>query len=135
MNLDSLLYCWYYAIIVLYNALPSLLHLCLHAIYQIVLIINLLSYFDLLTMKELMNLNNLPCCCHCAIILFCNVFPDHLHLCLHVIYSTVLIVSFSTYLDLPIIKKPINLNYLAYCLAYCNYLVCCLAHCLAYYQA
>lgn len=58
----NLLFC-YYVIFLNY------FHQCLHAIYQTVLIKNLLKYLDLLIIKELINLNHLHYCYYYAIIL------------------------------------------------------------------
>lgn len=137
INLNSLLDYYYLAILLLYNALPGFLHLCLHLIYQTVLIISLLSYFDLKTIKKLMNLDCLPCYCCCAIMLLYIVFLGFLYLYSQTIYQIVIIISFLRYFNLLIRKKRINLDCLAcylscfccfaYYIAYYYYLVCCLA--------
>lgn len=75
MNLDYLAYYLVHFCYLAYCAMfPGLFHPCLHMIYKIVLIVNYWRYFDRLTMKELINLDSLPYCCNCAILLLCDVF-------------------------------------------------------------
>lgn len=77
-------------------------------------------------MKELMNLDSLFCYCHRTIVLLCGALPSFLHLCLYTIHQTVLIVVLLIYPDLPIKKKPMNLDRLAYFLTCFCSMGCCL---------
>lgn len=127
-----------------------------YIIHQIVLIVSLLRYLNLLIIKKLINLNSLFYCCCNTILLLCGIFLGFLHLCLYAVYQIVIIISFLKYSNLLIIKKLINLDYLAWylapfyclphylayflpcclvfnwCLNYCLTFFCCLAYYLAY---
>lgn len=74
--------------------LLGLFYLRLHAIHQIVLIVNFLRYPGLLIMKMRINLDNLPCYCHHAIMLLCDTLLSFLYLCPYAIYQIVKIVSY-----------------------------------------
>lgn len=123
MNLDFLTCCLTcfccsacYNIMLLYYTF-EFFYSRLHAIHQIVLIISLLRYPDPLTIKKLINLDSLPNRCHRTIVLLCGTLSDLLHLCSHATHQIVLTIIFLIYRDLLTIKKLINLDCLARCLA------------------
>lgn len=71
-------------------------HLYLYAIYQTILIISFIKYFDLLIMKKLINLNNPPCYCHYTIISLYFRLLDLLYLHLCAIYWIISIISYQS---------------------------------------
>lgn len=129
MNLDYPTYCHYYAFVLLYWLcskyflfywyyiitltcnLSNIMLLYQWVIYHTVLIISLLKYSNLLTIKKRINLDCLTYYCHGAIILlyYCTIIC-----CLVYCLACYLICN----------------CYLTYCLS--HYLTCWLVHCLVY---
>lgn len=83
---SSSMFCLFSGLLCYCATVYSFFYLRLYAIYQMILIVSFIRYLDRLTMKKLMNLDNLSYYCHYIFILLCNSLLDFLYLHLHAIY-------------------------------------------------